>query len=84
MKINVRRCDAKYRLINGGYWHHWFAWHPVKVGHKWVWLEAVMRRRVWWFCMAGCGCDSFYKLPNTKLTGAGGVRSCDCSAGGRE
>ena len=64
MKINVKRCDAKYRLINGGFWHRWFAWHPVKIGHEWFWLETVLRRRVWWFCMAGCGYDSFYKLPN--------------------
>ena len=65
MIVNVRRCDAKRRLINGGFWHNWFAWHPVKVGHEWVWLETVMRRRVWWFCIAGCGYDSFYrKLPN--------------------
>ena len=64
MKINVRRCDAKERLINGGFWHRWFAWHPVKIGHEWVWLTTVIRKRVWWFCFAGCGYDSFYKLPN--------------------
>ena len=64
MRINVKRRDAKYRLINGGYWHRWFAWHPVKVGHTWVWLETVMRRRMWYHTGVWCGYDSFYKLTN--------------------
>ena len=64
MRINVKRCAAKYRLINGGYWHRWFAWHPVKVGHNWVWLETVMRRRMWYHTGVWFGYDSFYKLTN--------------------
>lgn len=27
----------------------WFAWHPVVIGSKWVWLETVMRSR----CIVG-------------------------------
>lgn len=26
--------------------HKWFAWHPVKMGNQWVWLEYVRRRWV--------------------------------------
>ena len=25
-------------------WHSWFAWYPIVVGTKWVWLEFVLRR----------------------------------------
>jgi hypothetical protein len=25
-------------------WHRWFAWHPVKVEHQYVWLEKVYRK----------------------------------------
>lgn len=28
-----------------GDWTLWFAWHPVKVGTAYVWLEQVRRRR---------------------------------------
>ncbi len=24
-------------------WTRWFAWHPVLVGNRWVWLERVER-----------------------------------------
>lgn len=27
-------------------WHYWFAWHPVKIGDQWVWLEWVEARRL--------------------------------------
>lgn len=27
-----------------GRWQPWFAWHPVKVGDAWVWLETIQRR----------------------------------------
>jgi hypothetical protein len=71
MKINVRRCDAKNRLIKGGYWHRWFAWHPVKIGHQWAWMETVMRRRVGRFAYDGWWFEDFYRLmPNTNLSGA--------------
>lgn len=27
-------------------WQLWFAWHPVKMGHRhWAWLEKVQRHR---------------------------------------
>ena len=45
MLISVRQLDAKYRLTHGGYWHHWFAWHPVKIANAYLWLETVMRKR---------------------------------------
>lgn len=25
-------------------WHRWFAWHPVKIEHEYVWLEVVHRK----------------------------------------
>lgn len=25
-------------------WESWFAWHPVRVGDGWVWLQAIERR----------------------------------------
>lgn len=25
-------------------WSAWFAWHPIKIGDIWVWLEIVERR----------------------------------------
>jgi hypothetical protein len=25
-------------------WHSWFAWHPVRIGMTWVWLERIERR----------------------------------------
>ena len=31
-------------------WHRWFAWHPVAVGTRWVWLERVERRWSETFC----------------------------------
>ena len=24
-------------------WHRWFAWHPIRIGKKIVWLEFVNR-----------------------------------------
>lgn len=26
------------------HWHRWFAWHPVKVGNQYVWLERIYRK----------------------------------------
>lgn len=26
-------------------WHKWFAWHPIKIGNKTIWLEYVERRK---------------------------------------
>lgn len=31
-------------------WHAWFAWRPVKIAGKWVWLETIERRSVWIAC----------------------------------
>ena len=49
-----RRVD--YTLARYRCWSLWFAWHPVKIGHQWFWLELLERRatpfwfgeRVWW------------------------------------
>ena len=66
MILNVRRCDAKRRLLDGGWWHKWFAWHPVKIKHRWVWLQLVQRQSIWWFCFGSCGFDTNYRfLHNT-------------------
>jgi len=27
-------------------WNPWFAWHPVRIGNTWIWLEWVERRVV--------------------------------------
>ena len=69
MKINVKRSDAKQRLF-AYYWHRWFAWHPVKIGHRWIWLEWVHRRNhclvaicyaTWW--------TEYRFIPNTQAEG---------------
>lgn len=26
-------------------WHHWYAWHPVKLKGEYVWLERIERKR---------------------------------------
>ena len=31
-------------------WYRWFAWHPVRIGCQWVWLETVERRKGETFC----------------------------------
>ena len=49
MKVHVRRYDAMRRL-RLYYWHKWFAWHPVKIGHRLAWLEWVQRRNIFWQC----------------------------------
>jgi hypothetical protein len=25
-------------------WNPWFAWHPIRTGFMWIWLETVDRR----------------------------------------
>ena len=27
-------------------WHYWYAWHPILLGKKYVWLESIKRRRI--------------------------------------
>lgn len=67
MRFNVKKKDrrrlAKEKLINGGLWHKWFAWHPVKIDHIWVWGELVERRKVYWMSWGECGYNRYYRLP---------------------
>lgn len=40
-------------------WRKWFAWHPIRIGATWVWLERVERR-------VDVICDEafyYYRLP---------------------
>lgn len=50
-------------------WHPWFAWHPVKAGAVWVWLESIERRGDWTHAMQDIGIDTAwaweYRLPTT-------------------
>ena len=32
------------RKIETSPWQLWFAWHPVKLNNRWVWLTRVYRR----------------------------------------
>ncbi len=32
------------RIARLAKWHNWFAWHPIRIGHHWLWLEWVLRR----------------------------------------
>ena len=34
------------RKIKTGPWTEWFAWHPVKLKGKRVWLKKIFRRRI--------------------------------------
>jgi hypothetical protein len=34
--------DAYFARV--GQWHTWYAWHPVLIDGRWVWLEHVERR----------------------------------------
>lgn len=36
----TRRTRKIQRLGN---WTRWFAWHPVEINNRWVWLETVYR-----------------------------------------
>ena len=38
-------------------WEEWFAWHPVMIEDKWVWLKTIERREEWTFpdCYHPCG-----------------------------
>lgn len=66
MKINVRRSDAKSRLM-AHYWYRWFAWHPVKIDHDWVWLEWVQRRCELVAAIGYCGLVTTYRfIPNNQ------------------
>jgi hypothetical protein len=40
------------RTIKG---HWWFAWHPIRVGEKTIWLERVFRYKRW-------DCDGIYPV----------------------
>lgn len=30
-------------------WHNWFAWYPVRINNKYVWLKTVQR-----ICISNC------------------------------
>lgn len=32
-------------MKNAFEWHRWFAWYPVDVGTRRVWLRTIMRRK---------------------------------------
>lgn len=40
----------KWAALDRTRWNRWFAWHPVKVGGQWVWLETIERRCGETFC----------------------------------
>lgn len=44
MKFDCGLTDEEYRAEIRK-WHRWFAWHPVRVGHRDCrWMETVERR----------------------------------------
>lgn len=43
-------------------WHRWFAWHPVQIDDRWVWLEHVERKLWFWYDWDdGCFCVREYR-----------------------
>ena len=36
-----------WRKIEIEPWHEWFAWRPVKVNNKRIWMEKIYRRGIW-------------------------------------
>lgn len=49
---------VRWRVGLSGGWTRWFAWHPVRVGGEWLWLEWVERQ----FVGGGFGdCAVFYR-----------------------
>lgn len=51
------RLDPK-KPVDHTEWHHWFAWHPVRIGPELVWLERVDRKGTHHYDSMG-GCWSF-------------------------
>jgi hypothetical protein len=39
-----RKARLPRKIYDPLQWHRWFAWHPVKIDHKYVWLEYVHRK----------------------------------------
>ena len=39
-------------------WHEWFAWHRVRVGDQFVWLEMIERKGK--YIPPGQGCGYFF------------------------
>jgi len=37
------RVLAAKRMVKYGIWRTWFAWYPVRIDSKWVWLQFVKR-----------------------------------------
>jgi hypothetical protein len=58
--------ELERQVEEGGGWHSWFAWYPVKVGSRDCrWLERVERRYTFWYishfvgmCLAS-GCPEY-------------------------
>jgi hypothetical protein len=44
-------------------WHRWFAWHPVRVGDEWVWLETIERQII----CPELGGASEYRFPLPRI-----------------
>lgn len=36
----------RFFVIDDAGWRRWFAWHPVRIGYDWVWLEWLEREFV--------------------------------------
>lgn len=55
MRVRIMRW-----FVNGDpEWQAWFAWFPVQVDNKWVWLETVERR---WTHNAGIELADIYAV----------------------
>jgi hypothetical protein len=44
------------------YWNKWFAWYPVTIAGKFVWLEIVWRKGNMYSCEFGSVTDWEYKF----------------------
>lgn len=51
--------SAKHRR-----WRRWFAWRPVTVDHRVVWLEWIERKKI--TTGPGTTADWVYRLPNEE------------------
>lgn len=61
MRVSVKKSIAKERLKNGGFWHLWFAWHPVRINNELVWFEFVRRKRLLRLGTGGSMYDVLYR-----------------------
>lgn len=46
-------------------WQPYFAWYPIKINNRWVWLEYVERHLAgWWYGVLGMLITQWeYRLP---------------------